>query len=50
MEVTFLVEDFCDRVLVLDGDRLVFDLATGSERLDLDIVVSAQIVLLYDDF
>ena len=48
MEVAFLVKNFCDRVLVLYRDGLVLGFATGTERLDLDFVVSTQAVLLDD--
>ena len=48
MEVAFLVKDLCHGVLVLYRDGLVLGLAPGTERLDLDFVVSTQVVLLDD--
>ena len=48
MEVAFLVENLCHGVLVLYRDGLVLGLASGAVRLDLDFVVSTQVVLLDD--
>ena len=48
MEVAFLVKNLCHGVLVLYRGGLALGLATGTERLDLDFVVSTQVVLLDD--